>query len=430
MAKLSESTLQSIRNFGRQDPAAPARRLAQAAPQYKQMGTTDPLARRVGSLFSNLGVDTSYMQTAPERIAAETQGLDLSTIEGQQKALQAELQYVQDPQARRALGLRMMELNKLKVQQEELAVKKVQEQAKQLAAERVAIELEGFNDFTTAELVRTGAITPQQGNARKVEYEKSAAASSAGMDGQLARLRGLGLKDTSLYKQVQQGDYKNVSDSAFANVAQAVLDAQEEEEIIASLNQQGRGDIVEQFKLGMISRSEIGSLLRQPSSTTTYTNKKRMLKDDKVVWVADVQEPNKDEFSGYFDNKTKTWIPVSASDIKEIPSASEKKVSDITRSDLATAATYLSKNSEYEDLSEENKLDLQFKFAFKVQELIDKKEVDTAEEAYTIAFSEYGDLIQSNWWSRNIPLVKAKLKQSEIVSRDATDYINAATKGQ
>lgn len=109
MAKLSESTLQSIRNFGRQDPAAPARRLAQAAPQYKQMGTTDPLARRVGSLFSNLGVDTSYMQTAPERIAAETKGLDLSTIEGQQKALQAELQYVQDPQARRALGLRMME---------------------------------------------------------------------------------------------------------------------------------------------------------------------------------------------------------------------------------------------------------------------------------------------------------------------------------
>jgi len=34
------------------------------------MGTTDPLARRVGSLFGNLGVDTSYMQTGEERAGA------------------------------------------------------------------------------------------------------------------------------------------------------------------------------------------------------------------------------------------------------------------------------------------------------------------------------------------------------------------------
>jgi hypothetical protein len=117
MAKFSQGFLRGISDFGRMDPNEPRRRLAEAAPQYQQMGTTDPLARRVGSLFGNLGVDTSYMQTAPERIATETQGLDLSTIEGQQKALQAELQYVQDPQARRALGLRMMELTKLKQSQ-------------------------------------------------------------------------------------------------------------------------------------------------------------------------------------------------------------------------------------------------------------------------------------------------------------------------
>ena len=69
MAKLSESLFQSIRDFGKQDPASPARQLAQASP-YKQMGTTDPLARRVGSLFGNLGVDTSYMQTGQERADA------------------------------------------------------------------------------------------------------------------------------------------------------------------------------------------------------------------------------------------------------------------------------------------------------------------------------------------------------------------------
>ena len=69
MAKLAEGLFQNIKGFGRQDPTQPARQLAQASP-YKQMGTTDPLARRVGSLFGNLGIDTSYMQTGEERAGA------------------------------------------------------------------------------------------------------------------------------------------------------------------------------------------------------------------------------------------------------------------------------------------------------------------------------------------------------------------------
>jgi hypothetical protein len=71
MARFSEGFLRGISNFGRMDPTEPARRLQQATPSvYQQMGTTDPLARRVGSLFSNLGVDTSYMQTGEERAQA------------------------------------------------------------------------------------------------------------------------------------------------------------------------------------------------------------------------------------------------------------------------------------------------------------------------------------------------------------------------
>lgn len=41
MAKYSESLFEGIRNFGRQDPASPARKLETATP-YKQMGTSDP----------------------------------------------------------------------------------------------------------------------------------------------------------------------------------------------------------------------------------------------------------------------------------------------------------------------------------------------------------------------------------------------------
>lgn len=119
MARFSEGFLRGISNFGRMDPTEPARRLQQATPSvYQQMGTTDPLARRVGSLFSNLGVDTSYMQTAPERIAAETEGLDMSTIAGQKAAIETQLQYTADPQVRNALMVRLLELSTLEKQQQ------------------------------------------------------------------------------------------------------------------------------------------------------------------------------------------------------------------------------------------------------------------------------------------------------------------------
>ena len=109
MAKLSESLFQSIKDFGKQDPASPARQLAQASP-YKQMGTTDPLARRVGSLFGNLGVDTSYMQTGQERADAAVEGIDMSKPVGIAKAMLARAQYIQDPVAQQAMVLKAQEI--------------------------------------------------------------------------------------------------------------------------------------------------------------------------------------------------------------------------------------------------------------------------------------------------------------------------------
>lgn len=74
MARFSEGFLRDIRNYGRMSPTEGRRQPMQATPSvYQQMGTTDPLARRVGSLFSNLGVDTSYMQTGEERAQAAMQ---------------------------------------------------------------------------------------------------------------------------------------------------------------------------------------------------------------------------------------------------------------------------------------------------------------------------------------------------------------------
>jgi hypothetical protein len=110
MAKFSQGFLRGISDFGRMNPNEPKRQLAEAAPQYKQMGTTDPLARRVGSLFGNLGVDTSYMQTGQERAERAASEFNMSTPEGMAQAMMARAQYLQDPVAQQALILKAQEI--------------------------------------------------------------------------------------------------------------------------------------------------------------------------------------------------------------------------------------------------------------------------------------------------------------------------------
>lgn len=399
MPRFSESLFESIRNFGRMSPTEGRRRALEQPTQYQQMGTTDPLARSLGKMFGGLGVDTSYMQTAPERIAAETEGLDMSTIEGQQQAIQAELQYVQDPQARRALGLRLMELNKLKLQQEELALKKQQQLGQQTAVEQVALSLESeYNDSKTAELLRTGAITPQQGNARRIELQKSAAASANGKSGKLARLRGLGLQDSELFRQVEAGKYEGVSDTQFASIVSDLEEANKVEQQIDFLRKRERNDLAEQLEMGMITSVEAGNKLSAAEPTTQYSNKKRMILDGKVVWTADVTMPGQDEFPGYMDPETKKWKPVDAERLQKISEEQQQSLKDINLSDLTVAANYLGRDSNYIDLSPAEQDQAKFKFAFRVNELIRNKEVENLDEAYEIAYEERGEFQKEAWW--------------------------------
>jgi len=418
MPRFSQSLFDSIRDFGRMSPTEGRRQALQQQSPYQQTGTTDPLARGIGQMLGGLtGKPLTYLQTAPERIAAETKGLDLSTIEGQQQAIQAELQYVQDPQARRALGLRLMELNKLKLQQEELALKKQQELGQQTAIEQVALSLESeYKDPKTAELMRTGAITPQQGNARRIELQKSVAASANGKSGQLARLRGLGLQDSELFKQVEAGKYEGVSDTQFASIVSDLAEANKVEEQIDFLKKQGREDLVEQLEMGMITSIEAGNKLREPPSTTQYANRKQMLKGDSIVWVADVKPQNEDEYVGAWNPETKKWEAVEAEEIKELPKEVAEKISDISYSDLNKAANYLGRDSNYIDLSPAEQDQAKFKFAFRVQDLLDKKEVKTLEEAYEKAFEEREQIESKGRWSWLTGLMSSKKSADEYIA--------------
>jgi len=428
MARFSEGFLRDIRNYGRMSPTEGRRQSMQATPSvYQQMGTTDPLARRVGSLFSNLGVDTSYMQTAPERIAAETKGLDLSTIEGQQQAIQAELQYIQDPQARRALGMRLMELNKLKLQQEELALKKQQELSQQTAIEQVALSLESeYKDTKTAELLRTGAITPQQGNARRIELQKSVAASANGKSGQLARLRSLGLQDSELFRQVEAGKYEGVSDTKFASIVSDLEEANKVEEQIDFLKKEGRKDLAEQLEIGMITSTEAGNKLREPPSTTQYANRKQMLRGDSIVWVADVKTEGKDEYVGAWNPETKKWEPVDLDTLQKIPEEQNQSLKDINKEKLDIAASFLGKDPDYIDLSPAEQDQAKFKFAFRVNELLRNKEVKNLDQAYEKAYEERGEFQKEGWWATKWE----GFKQSVGLKKEAEKYIEEARQAQ
>jgi len=416
MPRFSQSLFESIKDYGRMSPTEGRRQPMQAAPVYQQMGTTDPLARSLGRLFGNVGFDTSSLQTAPERIAAETEGLDLSTIEGQQQAIQAELQYVQDPQARRALGLRLMELNKLKLQQEELALKKQQKLGQQTAVEQVALSLESeYNDPKTAELLRTGAITPQQGNARRIELQKSAAASANGKSGKLARLRGLGLQDSELFRQVEAGKYEGVSDTQFASIVSDLEEANKVEQQIDFLRKNERNDLAEQLEMGMITSVEAGNKLNAAEPTTQYSNKKRMILDGKVVWTADVTKPGENEFPGYMDPETKEWKPVDAERLQKISEEQQQSLKDINLSDLSVAANYLGRDSNYIDLSPAEQDQAKFKFAFRVNELIRNKEVENLDEAYEIAYEERGEFQKEAWWDKFLKFVGPKKQADEYI---------------
>jgi hypothetical protein len=132
MPRFSESLFESIRNFGRMSPTEGRRQALQQPTEYQQMGTTDPLARNLGKMFGGLGVDTSYLQTAPERIAAETKGLDMSKPMDVARAMLMRARYIQDPQAQAAMIMKAQEIMQADQLRAEEAAKKAGDATVQL----------------------------------------------------------------------------------------------------------------------------------------------------------------------------------------------------------------------------------------------------------------------------------------------------------
>ena len=430
MAKLSESLFQSIRDFGKQDPTQPARRLAQASP-YRQVGTTDPLARRVGSLFGNLGIDTSYMQTAPERIAAANEGLDMSTLEGQQQAIANEMQQVVDPQARRALGLRMMELNKLKQAQAEAAIKKEQAVQRQEVVVRIANQFR-TTDPLMADSIETGLVDASQAMTKLAEKSKNEKAMEGSIQEQLSYLNGVGIpSDSWLYKGISDGTLANLSVTERASAISALLEDEEVKGLLELPELAERPEVKELLENNLINSSSAKTMLRQPKADLSYSNSKFMIVDGKRSFVADVKPSTGDEYFGYFNEKTQEWEkidPSKATPIKAKDKQKETFYKNVGPSEIKRADLYLQRlGDNYNELDYDIKRDISVDTANLASQLMSERGISqeqAMEEAIANIMKGVVE-VKGEWFGTNTVYERP----DKPVSRDVDAYLNAAKQG-
>ena len=158
MAKFSESLFEGIRNFGKMSPTEGRRQAMQAAPQYKQVGTTDPLTRSMGNLFGSLGLDTSSLQTGEERAGAamaEAGKGQFASPEARMKAmLTAQLPNL-TPQAQIEVMGKIRELTAIEqARAEKVAQQQADLQIKSTSSQVVMDQLSDLQGSTTPQIAK------------------------------------------------------------------------------------------------------------------------------------------------------------------------------------------------------------------------------------------------------------------------------------
>jgi len=355
-------------------------------------------------------------QLQQNRLRQQMAQFDTTTLAGRKGMLQSQLEQEENPQQRLALGEKISQIEQQE-QAEEL--RRTQEENVTQLANQIETELE---DPVLANLLRSNQATPTQGRAAIQEHNKAKAVAAQGKAAQLRYLKSLGLEDSPLKAQIEAGEYEGVDEASFARLVTNMQKSDKEAKLIAELGKRGEvgQQVAEELELGIITTSQITDRFQKLSAgepTTKYTNKKRMVLDGKVVWTADVTKPGEDEFPGYMDPETKEWKPVDADRLQKISEEQQQSLKDINQSDLVIAATYLGKDSDYTELPKGEQDQAQFKFAFRVNELIRNKEVDSVEEAYEMAYEERGDFQQESNWDKFLKFIGPKK------SKTADDYI-------
>lgn len=338
-------------------------------------------------------------QLEQSRLRQEMAQFDTTTLAGRKGMLQSQLEQAKDPQQRLALGEKISQIEQ---QEQAEQLKTTQTENVNNLANQIETELK---DPELAKLVRSGQVSVATGRAEIQNFIKAKEVAKRGKAAQLRYLTSIGLGDSSLKAQVDAGKYEGVSEDSFARLVTNIQKTEREETLLAELRKKGENgqQVAEELELGMITPSQISDRLQKLSAaepTTKYANKQRMVLDGKVVWTADVTKPGQDEFPGYMDPETKEWKPVDADRLEKISEEQKQSLKDINNSNLDRAALYLSKDPNFTTLSPSDQDQAKFKFAFRVNELIGKKEVENLDEAYEKAYEERDQFQKEGWFAR------------------------------
>jgi len=356
-----------------------------------------------------------------EVLMQEMAQFDPTTLSGRKGMLLSQLAKTTDPQQRLVIGEQIRQIDQ---QAQQTVIQQQQEENIKALTNKIETEL---GDTELANLVRSGQVSVSQARTEISNFTKAKEAAKRGKAAQLRYLTSVGLGDSSLKTQVEAGEYEGVDESSFAKLVTNMQKTEKEKALLTGLRQRGEigQQVAEELELGMITTSQISDRLQKLSAdepATKYANKQRMVLDGKVVWTADVTKPGQDEFPGYMDPETKEWKPVDADKLEKISEEQKQSLKDIDKSDLDIAASYLGKDPDYTDLSPADQDQAKFKFAFRVNELIRKKEVENLDEAYKIAYEERDQFQEEAWWERAWEGFKEVVRPKK--PKTADDYLS------
>jgi len=241
MPRFSESLCESIRDYGRMSPTEGRRQPMQAAPVYQQMGTKDPLARSLGRLFGNVGFDTSSLQTAPERIAAETKGLDMTKPMDAARAMLIRAQYIQDPQAQAAMVMKAQELMQAEQQKALAAAKEardaaLQQQVRESLQKRAsALGLEGVAETLAA----GGPLEDAQQVIRDEEIKRAAARSNKSYRELIGAQYGIPEEDVAAFESASDETFNQLLEG-YEGTPKAYQNAAGQVQMLRTLSKSGK----------------------------------------------------------------------------------------------------------------------------------------------------------------------------------------------
>lgn len=332
-------------------------------------------------LGQSIGQLPAQYRTAQQNAALNQ--IDTTTPEGQIQLLEAQMQTEKDPNRRAEMGRSIIKIQK--------QITETSRSKARLEAEaKLADQLEANEDPTTANLLRSGAITAAQGN----NALKAINIASKGSEARKGLVKSLGLEDSEM---ITESSINNLSDAQFSTLIREAGETEERRALAEALRNRDENELADAYEEGFYTQAQIGQMMMQSSDKREkFTGRERKLYDGKIVFTANVTDADGNQFVGWYDYENSKWVKADPAKIEDLPKDQSKSVNDVTSQDMKNAAIYLSQRKDYSELPASLKEQAKLQFALLSQKYMDKGK--SAREAFELANSGVKITNDRSWY--------------------------------